>query len=638
MADQPEKLRKNETANTTIPDHSLSPARPDVLVVAKPSADSSRSDRGTATSEASGSMQSFAAQRPLSEANLALAGKKTSRRRTQRRSKMPLLIIAGFGFMALLLGILKLSGALDSTVAPDTVSKSEAFKPPVLTVEPKLVTKDPLLERFRIVDSKEALWVPPALPEPLALDLLPPGAQWYVQLRPAEILANKESRALYETLRKQFQLDKLLGEIVTYTGQPLESIATVVTAFYNAAAPEDFPMMAMRVELTRGQPLDQLKESWKATSEAVEGQEKLYVAEGDRAFFVPQDRLGDAIKEFSCGPIAVIKEAAEFAGAETPLNAQLKQLHGKSSKLNQLVLLGSPRYLFTEGRGLTRQFPARLKNLFESILSRDARAALMQVHLSERCYWEFQLLGATDTDTSLLINRLSDRASGAAAEIEKWLVSQTPHPYWRALAIRYPQMIRTWREYARFGIEDGIGLANGYLPADAASNLLVGSWIATQEVSTIAGQLAESSGATSKALTPLSPEEILNKPIRLSFDQEPIERALALVGEEANSGVPAASQLRFELDGAAFERAGITRNQQLREFKINNQPARQALTDIAKRGNPVTTVKDTRESDQRLIWVVKDDPQNATKKMISLTTRDSAIAAGISLPVEFAPQ
>ena len=99
---------------------------------------------------------------------------------------------------------------------------------------------------------------------------------------------------------------------------------------------------------------------------------------------------------------------------------------------------------------------------------------------------------------------------------------------------------------------------------------------------------------------PLSIEEYLARPIKLSFDQEPIETALRLVGEEANANLPAGTpQLRFALDGGAFERAGITRNQQLRDFKHDGLPMRDALTTIAKRGNPVTTVKDTREEDQR---------------------------------------
>lgn len=137
-------------------------------------------------------------------------------------------------------------------------------------------------------------------------------------------------------------------------------------------------------------------------------------------------------------------------------------------------------------------------------------------------------------------------------------------------------------------------------------------------------------------MAPLGIDEYLSRPIRLSFDQEPIETALQLVADEANDDLPVGTHsLRFELDGDAFEKAGITRNQQLRSFRIEGGSVRAALTEIAKRGNPVTTVTDTRQEEQKLIWVVKPDPENAGREMISLTTRATAQAAGIALPVEF---
>jgi hypothetical protein len=523
-------------------------------------------------------------------------------------------------------------------VGSSTGAKPEGYVPPVVTNQPIVLTKDPMLEHFRIVDSKELLWAPPVVPEPFAFDLLPPGAQFYIWLRPADLLSNKSSMRLVESLKKQFQLGLLFDEIATQTGQPIESLASVIVAYYNAGSPELFPSTAIRAELITGQSIEQLKANWKATSEAVVNEERLFVADNDRAFYVPKNALAGDVKVFCSGPSSLLREAAEMAGGTAPLIAPFKLLQGKTSRQNQLIMLGSPRYLFTEGRGLTRQLPMRLQNLLEPVLSKDARAALFQINFAERCYWELQLVAATDGETPRLVNRLSERSSGAATEIENWFVTQSPHPYWRALAFRFPQMLRTWREYSRFGVEDGVGLANGYLPADATSNLIVASWIASQEASTMAGELANVGSTPTPGTPTMTPEEVLNRPIRLTFDQEPIERALALVGEEANAGVPAASQLRFELDGKAFETAGFTRNQQLKDFKLDNQPVRNALTEIATRGNPITTVKDTRELDQRMIWVVKDDPQNAGKKMVSLTSRDAAKGGNIALSVEFAPE
>lgn len=564
-------------------------------------------------------------------------GKPTVRRKAKRKSKLPLFVIAGFGFLAVVLGILKLSGALDSVGKKEVADTKGGFQAPINTAQPTIIAKDPILDHFRLVDSKDAAWAPPQPPDPIPLDLLPPGAQLYIALRPAHLLSGKATSSLATTLNKQFGLESLLKQIAQPAGQPIESIASLTVAFYNAPSPEQFPLYAARVELSTGVPMQELKSSWKVTSEAIVGKERLQVGEKDLTYYVPQDEDSSHVRKFSFGSVEMMKEAAELEGGAAALNTQFKQLHLRTCRQHQVVFFGSPRYLFTEGRGLVKSLPKRLQEQIEPIFGKDSRCGILQTNIGDQWYWELQLLGPTEAESPRITSRLNDAASTAANKIEQWLVEQTPHPYWRALALRFPQMIRTWREFSRFSLEDGVAIANGYLPTDAASNLIVATWVAAQESSTFAGQLASNTPSSNSNKPAVSPEDILNKPIRLIFDQEPIERALALIGEEANADVPPESQLRFELDGGAFEKAGITRNQQMRDFKNDGKPVRDALTEIAKRGNPVTTVKDTREIDQRLIWVVRDDAKNPGKKMISLTTRDAATAGNIPLTKEFAP-
>jgi hypothetical protein len=238
------------------------------------------------------------------------------------------------------------------------------------------------------------------------------------------------------------------------------------------------------------------------------------------------------------------------------------------------------------------------------------------------------------------MNNLQERLRSAPAEIENWFVESPPHPYWRAVALRYPQMLRQLNEYSRFGVENGVAIMNAYLPTQGAGNLIAASWIALQPGATTA-EASGSSVSTPTATPPLTIDEYLARPVRLSFDQEPIEVALALIGDEANAGLPAGTPaLQFLLDGDAFEKAGITRNQQIRDFRADNTPVRVLLTELAKRGNPVTTVTDTRQDDQKLIWVVAPAPAGSAgdaATIISLTTREAAAAAGIPLPKEFAP-
>ncbi len=84
------------------------------------------------------------------------------------------------------------------------------------------------------------------------------------------------------------------------------------------------------------------------------------------------------------------------------------------------------------------------------------------------------------------------------------------------------------------------------------------------------------------------------------MDQTGIENVLQAIGEQANDKLPAGTKaLRFELDGAGFQRAGITRNQQVTGFDVKDQTVRQALILLSKKGNPVKPLDDIKSNDQK---------------------------------------
>jgi len=384
-----------------------------------------------------------------------------------------------------------------------------------------------------------------------------------------------------------------------------------------------------------------LQQAWQAkTRETVDGQTSLVRESGSTpqsAFYVAEQPLeeGQSVSQFAVGPTTLMREAAEASGARAPLLPQLEKLWNATDQQSDIVVLLSTPFLFTEGRGLVTDWPERLRGQLKPWLGGNIRAASLHLRWQPQCYLETRVVGTNDLETSKIMTRQQQRISQLPSDIEHWLVRQPAHPYWRGLALRYPQMLRARVQHTRFGVEQGTALFNSYLPTTAAANVLLSSWIALQEQSTLPAD-ATSSLAADDEPESLSIEAYLDRPIRLSFDQEPIEVALSLVGEEANAQLPAGTPaLRFSLDGDAFEKAGITRNQQLRSFRIDQQPVRQALTQIASMGNPVTTVTDLHQAEQSLIWVVKPDPEHAPHMMISLTTRAAAAAEGVALPAEF---
>ncbi len=576
-----------------------------------------------------------------------VASKPGMRKKVKRKpaNKWALPITGGLAGVCALLGILIFSGVFKSSgrkasPKPTDVSQSGANNAmesgDSKTTSVEETPQDPRLSVYRIVQSgKDLLWAPPAAPKPIALDLLPPGGQIFLTIRPKQLLNTPTGKSLLAAYNDD--VSPSLEQINKRAGVTFDSIERVTVAFY---AENEVPVTCMRVQLEKPTPLSTLKAGWGSVSNEKVGEVTLLSNAAGESYYIAQQPLSDAqsVNEFAFGPTTLMKEAAELQGGAGPLGSQLGKLWQASDTDADFSVLLTSSFLFSEGKTILANMPKRMGNRLRELLEVDSRAALIQTRFEPTWYVEVQLLGLSEREAPRLSELLRQRIVGASNAVEEWFISEQPHPYWRPLAIRFPQMLRTLAEQSRFGVEGGAAIANAYLPSEAATNILLSTWIASQDGATLASDAPPETVAATPAAKPLSMDEYLSRKIKLSFDQEPIESALRLVGEEANANLPAGTpQLRFALDGGAFERAGITRNQQLRDFKHVDLPMRDALTAIAKRGNPVTTVKDTHEVDQRLIWVIRDDPENAGKHMVSLTTRAEATAKKLPLPTEFAP-
>ena len=93
--------------------------------------------------------------------------------------------------------------------------------------------------------------------------------------------------------------------------------------------------------------------------------------------------------------------------------------------------------------------------------------------------------------------------------------------------------------------------------------------------------------------------------------------------------------VEFVINGTAFQKEGITQNMQIRDFDHASQPLRTVLTDLVRRANPVTTVQSPTEQDQKVVWIVREDPAQPGKQRIELTTRSWASDNKSPLPPVF---
>ncbi len=565
--------------------------------------------------------------------NFSQTSRLKKRRHNRKNGKWLLPLMGGGGLLIVLMLTLHFSGALRRSSSTQVADRKP---PPFATEQPavEIAEPDPLSDYFVLVESNEtALWAPPAIPVPVTFELLPPGGQCFIALLPASL---NQSGALKNLRSAQGgRVEELIQSVSRRAGVAFEQMRRCTFAFYNSQPEGSFPQIAMRVDLEKGQSVTQLLNAWGSPKPQEVPNEKLFLSE-NVAYFVQEPVVGGMITSFSVGPPELMREVAEVSGAEGPLVTQVERLRKVSDSQADIVVLLAPAFLYSQGHGLLERMPKKLRELLPELLDVETRAALLQTRFSPQWYVEAQLIGQSDREAGQIAVQLEAQLSELPRKVEDWLVAEIPHPYWRALALRYPQMLRSFAKYTRFGVENGAAVMNTYLPTQASENLLLTSWLALQDNAT--GPNESNSMPAEVAQQPLTIEEYLARPVKVSFAQEPIETALTLVGEEANGGLPPGSlPWRFELDGDAFENAGITRNQQLRDYRQENTTVRQALTEIALRGNPVTTVTDPRDEDQQLIWVVRDDPQSPGNPMVSLTTRTAARSSGIALPVEFAP-
>src|SRR5690606_27150949 len=133
--------------------------------------------------------------------------------------------------------------------------------------------------------------------------------------------------------------------------------------------------------------------------------------------------------------------------------------------------------------------------------------------------------------------------------------------------------------------------ANFYLPAEAAPQVALASLLALSSRGTGAAASGPAAGAmpgtaASSPATPLSIDQMLDTPLSISFDQESLESAISMIGEEFARGLPAgAARPQLTIIGGDLEKSGITQNQQVRDFRLRDVPLRDVLTQLVLGAN-----------------------------------------------------
>ncbi|MCU0716312.1 MAG: hypothetical protein MUD03_09300, partial [Pirellula sp.] len=573
------------------------------------------------------------------------AGSRTALVKKKKKRKPKWVVPAlGVGSIVLLGGLIAILMQSSGRPVPRTepevkiveVPSGSGASPSSKPAESNAATNDPLGEFFTVVaDDGTSLWAPPQTGIPYSLDMLPPGPETLVFFSKAAWTGADSFQSIQPWVLETLPAWKQSIDSVPFAKD--QRISQVAMGLYPSGGTSGFDL-AIRFTLEAPTTMETLLESLPGFSPDPSASDSKQGLWSNDAWAIAIDELSvdkaQATRRLTVAPKKLMETLVEIGGRSVPLRRQMDMLLRSSDSRSDLFVLAAPSFLLGEGRGLFSQSP-RFQPLAKSLWGDDVQAVSFACSVSPRFYGEWRVAISDTTMLGRKAAELKQALEKSPDYLEQQLISSPPPAYWRAIAMRMPQMVRAVVKNTRFGLEEGQIVSNVYLPPESLGNLTIGVWMSLQEGGVAPSAIAAQPKPVEK---PSSAEDLLDRPISIAFEQESLEMGLAAIATEFNDSVLKGSQpLAFTINGSAFQKEGITQNQQVRAFSQSSVPLRKILTDLVRRANPVTTVQSPTEKDQKVVWVLIEDPNSSAGKRIELTTRTWAESNGVALPKEFLP-
>lgn len=481
-----------------------------------------------------------------------------------------------------------------------------------------------------IPDDGYLLWASPTNGPPVTIAYIAPGAQVIIVARPAEMLASGEGARVLASLGPEFSAARAAWEKIS--GAKFEEIEQIVIGLYES---EGAPRPAMVVWLKSPVQEKVLLERW-GNPEPISHGKGVYYTTRDWSFHIPQGPQG---KAFAMGSPAEMKDVIDMLGAAPPLRREIERLRAVSDARRHATVFFHPNFLFNEqGQKIFSGEREKVRHALSWFLGDGLQAGMVSLHFGKETYAEVRLIAEAGIQKYPLATQFRDRLQELPALIENHIVDLTPPPYWKKLAGRYPQMINFLHQKTRVGVEDDQAVINAVLPGNAAHNLFAASELVIVSAPGAPPAVA-SAGGPAKPAAPKNIDEVLASKMSMAFAQDSLEFSMQNVAKEVKDSY---SSLPFDfkvmLMGNDMKIDGITKNQSIRDFNEKDKTVAEILTAMVRKANPITTVNDPSELDQKLIWVVGPDPDAPDKQCILVTTRAAATKNGYKLPAPFVPK
>lgn len=578
------------------------------------------------------------------------AGEAGSRSREKKRKKdLPLWIgIGGAGALLLLLGLLYAGGFFGSsddgttevaenpvettsTNVSTTSNNDTPANPPVDEPDTESSGSEttPAVEAgpaYQFVsDDGKTLWAPPAEGKALDLAYVPALASTYIIARPSDILTSPRGNDVLKALGPDFAALRQKWE--QSAGVTLDEIEQLVIGVHD----NDSQMPRFSTTVRLKSPAD-MKARW--GNPPAGSLPNTFSVNGQTAWLPPS--AGGRTFVLAAPP-----EIEPLAKSETPIprpqfDPYFSHLVKSSSDAQHVVALIDPHFLRTDAREMFAGPYSKLVEPIDWFFGDDVKG-MASLTFADDFYGELRLYARLQKRPSELQEEVQAKLDQTPEKLKDYVLSLNPPTYWKKTWFNFPQMITALRSQMRLGIEDEQTVINFALPGMTAPNLIAATELS---IASTPGAAA-STGTTTVASKPKPKtiEELLSSKIDIGFAQQSLEFAMRDLATAAREEYP---ELPFDFQikviGADLQKEGITRNQQIRDINAKQTTVGDVLTQFVRKGNPVTTVKTPDEVDQKLVWLVGPDPDDATKKIVLITTRVAAGEKKLTLPPVFVPK
>jgi hypothetical protein len=475
-----------------------------------------------------------------------------------------------------------------------------------------------------VADDGQTLWAAPAEGKNIDFAYVPSLANVYLVARPSDILSSRYGNDVLKALGPEFAAARQQWEQTA--GVTLDEIEQLVIGIHDNDS--QMPRFSSTVRLKS--PAD-MKARW-GNPPAGE-QPNTYLVKGQTAWLPPN--AGGRTFVLAAPP-----EISPLARSEAPtprpqFDPYFSHLVKSSNDAQHVAVLIDPHFLRTDGRELFSGQFAKLVEPIDWFFGDDVKG-MASLHFGDDFYGELRLYARLQKRPNELKDEVQAKLDQTPEKLKDYVLSLNPPPYWKRAWFNFPQMITALRSQMRLGVESDEAVINFALPGVTAPNL-----IAATELSIVStpGAAASTGGPTTTVASKPKPqtiEELLQAKVDIGFAQQSLEFAMRDLANAAREEYP---ELPFDFQikviGADLQKEGITRNQQIRDINAKQTTVADVLTQFVRKGNPVTTVKNPNEVDQKLVWVVGPDPDDATKKIVLITTRVAAGEKKLTLPPVF---